>query len=77
MALEAQAPVVPVAVSGGRLAMRKGSPLIWPTTVTVELLPPVPTAGLTFADRQALVARVRDAIVERLAPAASTAREPG
>jgi 1-acyl-sn-glycerol-3-phosphate acyltransferase len=77
MALEAQAPVVPVAVSGGRLAMRKGSPLIWPTTVTVELLPPVPTAGLTFADRQALVGRVRDTIVERLAPAASTAREPG
>ncbi len=67
MAVEAQAPLVPVAVSGGRRAMRKGSPLIWPTTVTVELLPPVPTAGLTFDDRQALVERVRGAIVARLA----------
>ena len=37
MAIKAQAPVVPVAVSGGRDAMRKGSPLIWPVTVTVEL----------------------------------------
>ncbi len=35
MAIKAQAPIVPVAVSGGRDAMRKGSPLIWPATVTV------------------------------------------
>jgi 1-acyl-sn-glycerol-3-phosphate acyltransferase len=66
MALQAQAPVVPVAVSGGRDAMRKGSPLIWPATVTVELLPPVPTAGLSYDDRHALVARVRAAIADRL-----------
>ena len=77
MALQAQAPVVPVAVSGGRLAMRKGSPLIWPTTVTVELLPPVPTAGLTFEDRQTLVAHVRGAIAATLARTDSTTPEPG
>ena len=45
MAIKAQAPVVPVAVSGGRDAMRKGSRLIWPATVTVEFSPPVPTTG--------------------------------
>jgi 1-acyl-sn-glycerol-3-phosphate acyltransferase len=72
MALQAQAPVVPVAVSGGRGAMRKGSPLIWPATVTVELLPPVLTRGLGFDDRHALVARVRAAIADRLDAAAPT-----
>ncbi|HET9267660.1 MAG TPA: lysophospholipid acyltransferase family protein [Vicinamibacterales bacterium] len=65
MAIKAQAPVVPVAVSGGRAAMRKGSPLIWPATVRVEFAPPVPTSGLTVDDRDALVARVRSAIEGR------------
>jgi len=62
MAIRAQAPVVPVTVSGGRDAMRKGSRLIWPATVTVALSPPVPTRGLTFDDRDALIERVRAAI---------------
>ena len=53
MAIKAQAPVVPVAVSGGRDAMHKGSPLIWPATVTVALMPAIPTAGLTIDDRDA------------------------
>jgi 1-acyl-sn-glycerol-3-phosphate acyltransferase len=73
MALEAHAPVVPVAVSGGLEAMRKGSPLIWPTTVRVELLPPVSTDGLSFDDRNFLVARVRQVIAERLGRATSAA----
>jgi 1-acyl-sn-glycerol-3-phosphate acyltransferase len=62
MAIKGQAPVVPLVVSGGREAMRKGSRLIWPATVTVTLMRPVPTAGLTFDDRDALVGRVRSAI---------------
>jgi 1-acyl-sn-glycerol-3-phosphate acyltransferase len=66
MAIKAQAPVVPVAVAGGRAAMRKGSPLIWPTTVTVEFAPPVPTTGLTLDDRDRLVDQVRLAIASRL-----------
>lgn len=66
MAIKAQVPVVPVAVSGGRAAMRKGSPLIWPTTIVVELAPPVMTEGLELTDRDALVGRVRRAIADRL-----------
>ena len=62
MAIKAQAPVVPVAVAGGRAAMRKGSRLIWPATVHVALQPAVTTAGLTLDDRDALVATVRSAI---------------
>jgi len=66
MAIRAQAPVVPVTVSGGRDAMRKGSRLIWPTTVTVELSSPVSTTGLTFEDRDSLIEKVRTAIAARL-----------
>lgn len=66
MAIQAQAPVVPVALSGGRAAMRKGSPLIWPAIVTVAFAPPVPTAGLTVDDREMLVDRVRQAIQARI-----------
>jgi 1-acyl-sn-glycerol-3-phosphate acyltransferase len=62
MAIKAQAPVVPVALAGGRAAMRKGSPLIWPATVTVEFTPPVSTTGLTMDDRDRLVEQVRSAI---------------
>lgn len=59
MALKAQAPLVPVIVSGGRTAMRKGSPLIWPTTVTVRLLPAIPTVGATVDDRHEVIDAVR------------------
>jgi 1-acyl-sn-glycerol-3-phosphate acyltransferase len=68
MALKAQAPIVPVAVVGGRDAMRKGSALIWPATITVAFQPPVATAGRTFDDRDAVVAEVRAAIAARLGP---------
>ena len=66
MAIKAQAPVVPVSVSGGRDAMRKGSKLIWPVTVRVELGPAVETTGLTLDDRDSLVERVRSEIQRRL-----------
>lgn len=59
MAIHAHAPVVPVSVSGGRAAMRKGSPLIWPVTVTVRIGPPVETTGLTIDARDTLIADVR------------------
>jgi 1-acyl-sn-glycerol-3-phosphate acyltransferase len=59
MAIEAQAPVVPVAVRGGRAAMRKGSPIVHPVTVRVRVGPPVQTIGMTLADRDELITRVR------------------
>jgi 1-acyl-sn-glycerol-3-phosphate acyltransferase len=62
MALEAQVPVVPVAIHGGRHAMQKGSAIIRPATVHVRIDEPIPTAGLTIADRDALSSRVRSAV---------------
>jgi len=71
MAIRAQAPVVPVAVSGGRDAMRKGSLIIWPVTVTVEFCAPIATAGMTAEDRDVLIAKARGAIEAQLTGAAS------
>jgi 1-acyl-sn-glycerol-3-phosphate acyltransferase len=59
MAIQGQAPVVPVAISGARSAMRKGSRLIHPVTVRVSFGQPVETAGLTLDDRDRLIADVR------------------
>jgi 1-acyl-sn-glycerol-3-phosphate acyltransferase len=59
MAIEAQAPIVPVAIRGGRAAMRKGSPIVRPVRVRVRVGEPIPTVGLTLADRDALIVRVR------------------
>lgn len=69
MAIAAQVPVVPVTITGARDAMRKGSPLLWPVTVTVEFSAPVPTAGMAFTQRDELIKDVRRAIEARLPPA--------
>ena len=67
MAIQAQVPVVPVAVGGGRASMRKGSAWVRPVTVSVRIGEPVPTAGLTTADREAVIRQVRERIEALLA----------
>ena len=59
MAILAQAPAVPVAIQGGRSAMRKGSWIIRPVTVSIRVGSPVETAGLALDDRDRLIARIR------------------
>ena len=67
MALKAQAPIVPVAIIGARNAMRKGSLVIHPVTVTVRFGEPVETAGLTMDDRDRLVDRGQASACEAVA----------
>lgn len=67
MALNGQAAVVPVAITGARHAMRKGSPWIQPVSVRVRFGEPVETAGLELDDRDKLVATVRARIEALLA----------
>jgi len=62
MAIEAQVPVVPVGVRGGRDAMRKGSAFVRPVTVSVRIGQAIATTGLTLDDRDALIERVRQQI---------------
>jgi 1-acyl-sn-glycerol-3-phosphate acyltransferase len=64
MAIKAQAPIVPVAVSGGRAAMRKGSWLVRPVLVDVRIGEPVATAGMSLDDRDRLIEIVRARIQE-------------
>ncbi len=46
MAIKAGAPIVPVAIQGGRDAMRKGSRVIRPVTISIRVGEPIETAGL-------------------------------
>jgi 1-acyl-sn-glycerol-3-phosphate acyltransferase len=66
MAIKAQAPIVPVAIWGGRAAMRRGSRLVYPAQITIRVGEPIETAGLTLDDRDALIERVRNAIAGML-----------
>lgn len=59
MALQAKAPILPVAISGGRAAMEKGSAIVRPVRVSVRIGRPIETADVDWADRHALVDRVR------------------
>ena len=67
MAIRAQAPIVPVAVQGGRAAMRRGSWIIRPVTLTIRIGRPVETSGAGHGDRDQIIARVRDEIATLLA----------
>jgi 1-acyl-sn-glycerol-3-phosphate acyltransferase len=62
MALQAQAPIVPVAIQGGRAAMRKGSWVVRPAVMTIRIGEPVETAGRTIANRDEVIGEVRERI---------------
>ena len=66
MAIEAQTPIVPVAVQGGRASMRKGSAIVRPVHVSIRIGKPIPTTGLTIADRDDLIERVRSEVQKLL-----------
>jgi 1-acyl-sn-glycerol-3-phosphate acyltransferase len=64
MAIKAQAPVVPVGVSGSRAAMQKGRWYVRPVLVQVCIGQPVETAGMTLDDRDRLIEMVRQRVQE-------------
>ena len=66
MAIKAQVPIVPVAIEGGREAMAKGSAIIRPVTVRVRIGRWIDTTGMTFEDRDRLVANAREEILQLL-----------
>jgi 1-acyl-sn-glycerol-3-phosphate acyltransferase len=67
MAQRSEAPIVPVAIMGGRAAMRKGSAWIRPVRVTVRIGEPVETKGRDPDDRDGLINEVRHRIEALLA----------
>jgi 1-acyl-sn-glycerol-3-phosphate acyltransferase len=67
MAIKAGAPIVPVAISGGRDAMQRGSKVIKPVTISIRIGQPIETAGVDLDDRDELIAKVRERIQGLLA----------
>jgi len=67
MAIKGQAPIVPIAVQGGRDAMRKGSAIVRPVTVTISVGEPIDSAGMAATERDKLIERVRERILSLIA----------
>jgi 1-acyl-sn-glycerol-3-phosphate acyltransferase len=67
MAIEAGVPVVPVTVRGGRDILPKGSLRVRPGRIEVHFGAPVDTRAYDYESRDALIARVREAIADVLA----------
>jgi 1-acyl-sn-glycerol-3-phosphate acyltransferase len=74
LAMDAGVDIVPVAIQGSRDVMPPGAMLIRGGEVTLTIGEPIPTAGLTSADRPRLVEEVRARVAEMLGepPASST-----
>lgn len=66
LAIHSGAPIVPVVVYGTIEVNRRGSLMVYPGTVHVHLLEPIPTAGLSYDDRDQLARTVRERIAATL-----------
>lgn len=64
LAIASQVPIVPVIVHGTRAVMPRGSWRVRPGAVELHFLEPIPTAGLTYADRERLSARTWHAMAD-------------
>ena len=64
VALQAQVPIVPVAIEGSGAVLPRGGWRARPGRIRVKFGVPIPTAGLSEADRDQLMHRVREAIID-------------
>lgn len=72
MAIKAAAPIVPVAIQGSRDAMRRGSWLIQPITISIRIGLPVETKDVGPGERGALIETVRQRIQGMIAQGPAT-----
>ena len=66
LAIEMQADLVPVAIDGGNRVLGRGGKRVRPGTIHIRCSDPIPLAGMTSADRPALMERARDEIRRQL-----------
>lgn len=71
LALQAQAPIVAIAIDGSAALMLKSSWMIRSGEIRIRIFPAIPTAGLGMKDRDTLLAEVEARIASALAPARS------
>jgi 1-acyl-sn-glycerol-3-phosphate acyltransferase len=64
LAMDAQVPIVPVAVEGAQKAMRKNTVRLYGHEIRVRVGKPIPTAGVTEEGRDDLMRRTRKAVLE-------------
>jgi 1-acyl-sn-glycerol-3-phosphate acyltransferase len=64
LAIEAGVPVIPVAISGAGAAMPADQPWIRSSRITVRVLEPIPTSGMSVDDVEALRATVRQRLLD-------------
>ncbi|MHB8418625.1 MAG: lysophospholipid acyltransferase family protein [Myxococcales bacterium] len=64
LALTSQVPIVPVAVDGSHRIKHKREFSIRPGTLRIKIGEPIPTAGLTIADRDRLMRTVHDRLID-------------
>jgi 1-acyl-sn-glycerol-3-phosphate acyltransferase len=62
LAIQAQVPVVPMAIAGTRYVLPKGVNAIHGGRVRLRVGAPIPTAGMTLDDREALTSRLHDEV---------------
>jgi 1-acyl-sn-glycerol-3-phosphate acyltransferase len=66
LAIAAQVPIVPTVIYGTIAIQPKGSFRIRPGVIDIEFLEPVPTAGLTYSDRDTLMQTVWQRMADAL-----------
>lgn len=76
LAIRAEAPIVPISVSGASRIMRKGEWAIHPGTLRITIHPPVATAGFGEEDRGAIIELVKAAVISGLAEDEKPAEAP-
>jgi 1-acyl-sn-glycerol-3-phosphate acyltransferase len=76
MAIKAQAPIVPVTVSGFTKIMRKGERALHPGVARITIHDPVSTVGYSTDDREAIIGRVWQVIFSGLADDEKYAEAP-
>jgi 1-acyl-sn-glycerol-3-phosphate acyltransferase len=66
IAIRAGVPIVPLVLLGGRSVLPYGGGIVKSGTITMRVLPPIDTAGLSLKDRGALTDRVRTLLLAEL-----------
>lgn len=64
-ALKAGVPIIPVALEGSLQVNPKRTWYVCPNTIRILVGPPIPTAGLSEAERDTLIARVRGHVIRQ------------
>lgn len=62
VAIEAQVPIIPVAIEGAQRVLPRGGFRVRPGDIRVAIGKPIPTRGLRYEDRDPLIAQVRQAL---------------